>query len=321
MNIMIKADKVVSTALGLLARELTLPALVWRDAGGDFAGAKDDTISIRLPAYANAKTRQLRSGSSRDRDNLNERKVDITLDTDVYKDVTITDEELTLDILDFGAQVLQPVTSSVARALEDVLVGTIQGANYETELELDETNPYTTIVAVRKALNDARVPAGGRALIVGSTIEAAFLNSEQFARADRSGSTAALRDASIGRVAGFEVVSCPALDPEEAYAFHKTAFVLSQRAPKVPNGAPYGASVSQDGMALRVIQVLDSETLNDILAVDAFVGANVVTDFGTLTDGIFAPSEGTSDSSDSNFDSGADDLFVRAVKITLGSSS
>jgi hypothetical protein len=74
-------------------------------------------------------------------------------------------------------------------------------------------------------------------------------------------------------------------------------------------------------MALRVIQVLDSETLNDILAVDAFDGANVVTDFGTLTDGIFAPSEGTSDSSDSNFDSGADDLFVRAVKITLGSSS
>jgi hypothetical protein len=40
---------------------------------------------------------------------LYERKVDLTLDTDVYLDVPITDEVLTLDIADFGAQVLNPV--------------------------------------------------------------------------------------------------------------------------------------------------------------------------------------------------------------------
>src|SRR5690606_34951668 len=43
----IKPEVVVSAALGILSREVVLPALVWRDAGGDFAGAKDDTISIR----------------------------------------------------------------------------------------------------------------------------------------------------------------------------------------------------------------------------------------------------------------------------------
>ena len=57
----------LSTALGLLTRESALPRTVWRDPVGDFAGAKNDTISVRLPAYAPARTRVLRSGSARTR--------------------------------------------------------------------------------------------------------------------------------------------------------------------------------------------------------------------------------------------------------------
>lgn len=102
MSDFIKATRVVSTALGLLVRELSLPQTVWRDAAGDFRGAKDDTISIRVHAYAPARKRALRSGAGRTKDTLHERKVDVTLDTDVYKDVGITDEELTLDIANFG---------------------------------------------------------------------------------------------------------------------------------------------------------------------------------------------------------------------------
>ena len=38
MSTFLKAERVVATALGLLLREITLPAYVWRDAVGDFAG-------------------------------------------------------------------------------------------------------------------------------------------------------------------------------------------------------------------------------------------------------------------------------------------
>ena len=41
-------------------------------------------------------------------DELTETKVDVTLDTAVYSAVPVTDEELTLDITDFGAQILEP---------------------------------------------------------------------------------------------------------------------------------------------------------------------------------------------------------------------
>src|SRR5262245_22383321 len=96
-NKMIKAEAVIETSLALLEREAVLGATVWRDAFGDFAGKKNDTVTIRLPAYAGrARTNALRSGASRTRDSLHERSVDVKLDTRVYKDVEVTDEEFTL---------------------------------------------------------------------------------------------------------------------------------------------------------------------------------------------------------------------------------
>jgi N4-gp56 family major capsid protein len=313
-NEFIKAERIVSVGLALLERELTIPALMWRDAAGDFAGAKDDTISIRLPAYANARTRDLRSGSTRTRDELHERKVDVTLDTDVYKDVIITDEQLTLDIENFGTQVLNPVLGSIARKLEDIAVDLMQGATYENSAELDPDDPYLGLVDARRYLNDARVPNGGRVAVVGTEIEAQMLKSDRLTKFDNAGASgaSAVAEASIGRMAGFTVVTSPALDPDEGYAFHKSAYVLSSRAPVVPSGAPYGASASSGGFAIRVVRVLDSEAIVDILATDSWVGTNVVTDQGTVTNGIFTPAEDPTES-------GSDAVFVRAVELTLGS--
>jgi len=311
----IKPEVVVSAALGILSREVVLPALVWRDAGGDFAGAKNDTISIRLPAYFTARTRELRSGDARTKDSLVERKVDVTLDTDVYADVPITDEELTLDISNFGEQVLNPVLGGVVRALEDELIATMQGATYEREIEFDADDPQATLLRARRLLNDANVPQANRTLAVGSAIEEALLASAQNRDVSQSGSDSALRDAVIDRRAGFTIVSVPGLDPYEAYAFHRTAFVMSSRAPVVPQGAPWGATMSSGGFAIRVVRVFDPNEVEDRLVVDSWVGTNVVLDAGTIgSDGKFVPA--TSPASD-----GSDLLFVRAVKITADASS
>jgi hypothetical protein len=297
MSTFLKADRIVSTALGILRRELVLPSLVWRDAAGDFKGARDDTISIRLPAYAKARTRALRSGSSRQRDNLAEQKVDVTLDTDVYKDIKISDEELTLDIADFGGQVLNPVMAGVAETLEDQLITTIEGGTYAQSIAYTYSSDDAwkdLIVPARELLNKARVPQTGRVLAVGSGVETELLSTDLFVKANESGGTSALADAIIGRKAGFTIVSVPGLNPDEAYAFHKTAYVMSNRAPVVPAGAPYGASQSFGGFALRVVRVLDSDEIQDILAVDSWVGANLVKDPGYFdSEGRFVPTDAT----------------------------
>jgi hypothetical protein len=295
MSTFLKPTVIVNTALGVLRRELVLPNLVWRDAAGDFAGALNDTISIRLPAYAKARTRVLRSGSARTRDNIAEQKVDVTLNTDVYKDIKISDEELTLDIKNFGLQVLNPVLAGVAETIEDQLIATIQGATYAKSIAFT----YATgdvwkdiILPARELLNKARVPQAGRVLAVGSGIETAMLGTALFVQAQQSGNTNALEEAVIGRKAGFTIVSVPGLGPNEAYAFHQTAYVMSNRAPVVPAGAPFGASQSYDGMAMRVVRVLDSSTIQDILAVDSWTGSNVTADPGYFDlNGKFVPTD------------------------------
>jgi hypothetical protein len=166
-NAFIKAQRVVTTALGMLEREITLPALVWRDAAGSFVGAANDTISIRIPSYATARTRALRGGRPITLDNLDETKVDVTLNTDVYKAVAVTDEEMTLDIADFGVQVLTPIVHAVARGVEDSLESTMTSATYETNVTLNASDPYLGIVEARKALNDSFVPMSDRFLAIG----------------------------------------------------------------------------------------------------------------------------------------------------------
>jgi hypothetical protein len=307
-HVYVKPEKVVSAGLGLLARELTIPQLVWKNPVGDFTGAKNDTINIKVPAYATARTRTLRAGTARTRDDLDERSVAVVLDTDVYKDVVITDENLTLDIVSFGEQVLTPVMDAVARKLEDIIVAEIEGATYANTVEFDAADPFASIVEARKALNNARVPMSGRSLVVGSNLEAALIVSDRFSRQDSIGPAAAtaLGDAKLGRIAGFDVFTSPAIDPDEGYAFHKTAFTMSTVAPAIPAGAPWGATMSHGGFALRVVRVLDSADIVDVLATDAYVGTSVVTDRGALTNGVFEPAEDAS---------GGSDLFVRAVKI------
>lgn len=331
MSDFIKATKVANTALGLLLRELTLPQLVWRDAGGDFRGAKGDTISLRLPAYAPARSRALRSGAKREKDTLHERKVDVTLDTDVYKDVGITDEELTLDIANFGSQVLNPVMVGIVLQLEQELIDTIEGSAYQNEIEFDpeKDDPYDDVaVPARQFLNNARVPAMGRSIVVGSELEAAFLTSEKFVRADQSGTTDTLREAKIGRVAGFDVYTSPGIGPKKGYAFHKTAYVMSSQAPVVPEGAPWGASQSFQGFAVRTVRVFDPNEVEDRFVADSWIGTNVVTDEGHYDadpekGGRFFPVEDPENPAEDESEGGvepwvADEArVVRAVELTV----
>src|SRR5690606_11523362 len=144
-NNFIKAERVVRTALGLLERQVTLPRLVWRDAAGDFRGAKNDTITIRLPAYSETNSRALRSGANRSKTTLTEVPVNVSLDTNLYNVVDILDEELTLDIENFDRQITLPVISGIARGIENQLVTEMSGATYQHTQTIDPEAPHAAI--------------------------------------------------------------------------------------------------------------------------------------------------------------------------------
>lgn len=322
-NEFLKAETVIRQGLGLLEREVVLPNLVYRDVPSTaFKGAKDDTVSLRVPAFTNARRRNLRgaqnvaapTGRQIIIDNLAETKVDVVLDTDLYKAVAITDEELTLDIVNFGEQVNQPVMASVAREAENALAEVMEAADYEVEVTLDEDDPYLGLVDARTALGLASVPPGQRFLAVGSSVEAAILKSDRLSKFDQSGSDSALREAMIGRIAGFTAVSVPGLDPAIAIAAHRTAFVMATVVPVIPDGVAWGAADSFNGFALRTIRDYDFANVQDRFLADAFVGFGVTADQGEFDgDGRFVPDPTP------NAD-GSGGIVVRAVVCTLSGS-
>ncbi len=73
-----------------------------------------------------------------------------------------------------------------------------------------------------------------------------MLNNDKFIRNDSIGTSAedALREASIGRIAGFTILQSNAIPESDAYFYHNTAFVLGTKAPALPRGAAFAQGIS-----------------------------------------------------------------------------
>ena len=277
-NEFLKPEVIAATALGLLERDIVLPGLVWRDAADTWDGARDDTVSLRVPARTKARRRALREEGRIVADKLRETKVDVSLKHQVYSAVNVTDAQLTLDITDFGASVLAPQVRAVAVDIEDQVAEAMTAAPYETTLTLDLRKPEDTFVDARRALNVENVPVGDRVAVVGADVEAVVLKSDGLTKVDQSGDNTALRDAMIGRLRSFPVYLSNAIDPGVAYVFHRTAFALALRAPIVPDGATFGQSQTYADLAMTWLRDYNADYLHDRSVVHSFTGVNHVTD-------------------------------------------
>jgi len=101
-----------------------------------------------------------------------------------------------------------------------------------------------------------------------------------------------LADAVIGRKGGFTIVTAPELAPNEAFAYHRTAYAMSNKAPAVPAGVAYGTMRSQDGFAMRMVRGFDLDTVEDRTIFDSWLGVTAVTDEGYFdANAVWVPSE------------------------------
>ncbi|MGK5728176.1 P22 phage major capsid protein family protein [Streptomyces sp. URMC 124] len=279
-NAFLKAETIAATALGLLDRELILSNLVTTNAGYDFGGAKNDTVTIRIPARLTAREYAWRNNRSTDivLDDVAEDSLTVQLNRDIYSAVGVTDEELSLDIRDFGTQILEPQVKAVAKAIDSGVASMITGATYATTIAGKTDKVFEAFVDARAALNKEEVPNESRTLLIGSDVETALLKSGRLTDVSQSGSDSALRDATIGRLAGFNLVTSNAIGAKEAYAFVPSAFVLATRAPAIPGGVAFGASQSYNGLAMRWIKDYDAAKLRDRSVVNIYAGFNTMTD-------------------------------------------
>lgn len=279
-NTFLSSTQIASAALGLLRRDIMLPATVYRSAQADFTAGSGATVNIRKPASLSARvyTDTLRTaGTPITVDDLTETSASLVLDNHIYSAVAVTDEQLTLDIVNFGRQVLEPQTVAVAEDAEDVLAAKMNALATELTVAAGGTDIHEQIIAARRTLNQANVPQRNRWLAVSPEIEAQLLQDTEnrLVKYDASGDSpnVALREAIVGRLYGFNVVVSNALTAYSAVAYHQDAFAFAMVAPAVPDGATFGRSISDNGMALRWLRDYDAAFLRDRSVVSVLAGA------------------------------------------------
>lgn len=283
-NELIQAEEIVLAANLLLQREVVLPRTVWRQADANYTGSKpkDDTVTLSVPGVLDARTRTMRANTALVADEIAETSVPVKLTEHVYSLLNIRDEDLTLSIRDFTAQILQPQIRAVAEGLEDVIATALTGTTWAADavtFEEGTDEPVDVLINCAKALNVQNVPRSGRYFVCGANVEAAILKSDKINEADKSGTVDALREATVNRIAGFTIVGSNAIAADAAYAYHMNAIAFAQVAPALPEGATMKARLASDGFAMRYLRDYNPTATNgpvDRSLVDSFAGAKSV---------------------------------------------
>lgn len=278
----VKPEKLVATAVGMLEQELIIPNLFQKEGIDQFKGAKDDTVSVKvegvLPfheyAWRNDRSQPLQL------DVYNERKIPVTFGGNFYNAVELTDEQNDFDLTEWGT-LLRPQVKAVGRGLGRGAVTTLKDAPYNVVIGNAEQNLRGAIIEARRVLNAFHAPEENRYLLVGSDFESALLNEDKLNLAQNVGDSeaeSALRNATIGQRFGFRIVVDQTIPSDAAYAFAGSAFIFLSGAPSVPQSVPYGATTSFEGLALRWMRDYDSMYLRDRSIVNTYAGFREVKD-------------------------------------------
>lgn len=272
-NSFVTAGRVSALAIPLLSRQLVLPMTVARISGGEYAGDNGDTVTVRVPVPGAARNRADDNGGIT-YDDISEASVTVQLEH-LYHATRVSDEELSLELVDFATQVTAVQVDAVARGAEDTLAAVMNAVVADDDavdpLELEEA-----ILEGRESLTKNDVPAGDRYIAHGPEVTTALLAIDKFVRVNESGDDGALRDATVGRLYGFTFVESNALDANSAVAYHRTGFAMANRAPVAPRGANDTATATAGGLSLRQIFQYAPDVLSDASVLSTFAGSNVV---------------------------------------------
>lgn len=279
-------EVVANLAIGALAQDLILPRMVTRELDRYFGGGQGTVVNVRTPPTVTGGGARTYTQTLRDAntpivlDRINEATIPVTIGPMLYKGAPITDEDFTFELTDFTRQVVEPLAQPVGIAAEATLANTINTFTPSATITpaLDGSDIHDAILEARMELNKRYVPQTGRMLVVSPEIELMLLQdpANRLVRYDASGSSEALRNATVGRLYGMDVVTSTELADNSLIIFTREAFAFVMAVPPVPAGCPFGASVGYQGLGLRLIRDYDSNFMQDRAVISVFAGAAVL---------------------------------------------
>lgn len=199
-NTFLTVKLIAREALMRLTNMLVMKPLVYSDYSADFKQL-GDTIQVKVPSTYEAKE----FSSEIELQDIKTGSVDVTLNHLADVSVNFTSKERAMNIDDFNQLVLDPALEAIAQKMDtDIHTDFYKAIPYYVGTSGTTPSALTDFTNARKMLNKNKAPQGMRYGVWDSDADAKFLAIEAVVNAEKSGSTAALREGAIGRIMGID---------------------------------------------------------------------------------------------------------------------
>lgn len=206
-NTFLTPSIIAREALMLLESNMVATALFDRQYQAEFSGNEKvgSTISIRrrdrgvVVEY---------NGTTVTPTDVVETPITLVLEKHFDATIKVTSVDMTLNLQDFSNQVLAPYVLEIAEVVDAYSLTkladlpNVAGPSETTLSTLPDS--IADMAMIDRRLNTLKVPTRGRVQIASPEYKESLLGVTSFVEADKSGSTVALREASLGRIMGFD---------------------------------------------------------------------------------------------------------------------
>jgi len=314
----VNADRNASTALAALEDALVLPSFMQKESIDQFKGGADAAVNVKVEGvlpyreygWRNDRTNPIQF------DRYAERSLTVNFQGDIYSAVQLIDEQATMDPIGWDRLAVKQ-GEAVGRGIEQRALTAVVDAAYDVEVDVDSTDMRSALIYLRRIAGGLKVQ-GKRTLVLSPDVEMALLGDDRLTIAANVGdarASAAVQDAALGRLLGFDLVVANDAPANTAFLFlGDSPFVVASGAPIAPASVKNVATRSTpNGFATRWLTDYDANFLTDRSVVNSYVGFRAIKD-PVITLGTVAGLPKQAIVSDEEY-------MIRAVKVNLGAAN
>ncbi|MDO4549099.1 MAG: P22 phage major capsid protein family protein [Clostridia bacterium] len=201
-NTLITLKTIAREALPRLVDNLVFPAIVYQDFAADMPMALGDTIRVRKPSVMEAVEFDSATGVAYG--DFNEECVEVTLNRIATVDRKAEAIETATNLDNLNRAFIEPAAVALAEKINSDGLALYSDIPYVCGTAGTTPSGLADFAAARKVLNTNKAPVSGRRAVWDVEADAAFTQVDAIVHAEKSGSTQALREGSIGRIFGID---------------------------------------------------------------------------------------------------------------------
>jgi hypothetical protein len=182
-----------------LENETVLSGLVYRGYSKEFVSGRGATVNVRVPTALTATV----VSNTVNMGTVAESSVAFVLNRLADMSLSVTSQDLSLEVAEFSEQFIQPMARAHAQLMD--LYGANEAANWAGHATVSGTPAVGDIVQCGAVLDAQKTPLSERRLVMGPITKAGYMVLEPFLYAEhRADGGRAIREAEMGRVLGFD---------------------------------------------------------------------------------------------------------------------